>query len=94
MNSKRLFLIFTIVLIILLIPFMTMQFNNEVSWSIIDFILAGSLLFVTGIIINHILTKIKGSRPKLLLILVAIFLIFLVFMELGVGIFNTPFAGN
>ena len=71
-----------------------MQFSSEVNWSLFDFIGAGILLSIIGFTIDFVLCKTR-SRNKRPLILLAIFILFLlVWIELAVGLFNTPFAGN
>lgn len=94
MKNKRLSIILTVVAVLLLIPFIAMQFTNEVDWSLFDFIVAGILLTGTGLLCELVLRTVKKKEQRLLfcgLILVALVL---VWMELAVGIFGTPFAGS
>lgn len=35
--------------LILLVPFLAMQFTDEVAWTLSDFVIAGTLLFGTGL---------------------------------------------
>lgn len=37
-------------IVLLMIPLVAMQFTDEVNWSIIDFLIAGALLFGTGVL--------------------------------------------
>ena len=79
---------------LLLIPLIAMQLTNEVNWKILDFLVMFFLLFITGIIIKmeSKLIKIKSQRILIVSIISIIFL--LIWAELAVGIFGTPFAGN
>ena len=98
MNVKFLFnMIFRILLIVgilLLIPLIAMQLTDEVNWSFFDFIVMGALLTITGILIGVILQKVKNSKSKLILIITIVMIFFLMWAELAVGLFGTPFAGD
>lgn len=94
MKSKNILLILSIVITILLIPLITMQFTTEVNWEISDFLIAGSLLFVFGILIELIIRKVKQSHLKVVFIAVIILLLLLIWMELAVGLFNSPISGS
>lgn len=92
--KKRVLAIGIGVLLLLSIPFTAMQITNEVQWSGFDFVVAGCLLFLVGISINFILMKAKNFSSKVLYIMAALFLFTLIWLELAVGIFGTPFAGS
>lgn len=79
---------------LLLLPLVAMQFTSEVKWSPFDFLVAGFLLFGTGLIVELILSKVKQTSYRIALCAGAILVLFLVWAELAVGIFGTPFAGN
>ena len=94
MQNKRPIRIALITLVILLIPFIAMQFTNEVQWTIADFIIAGGLLFFAGLAIETVTRRIK-NKTYMVVLLVAIFsILILIWIELAVGIFGTPFSGN
>jgi asparagine N-glycosylation enzyme membrane subunit Stt3 len=93
-NYKTLIIIFTIVLLLLLIPFVAMQFTNEVNWSFFDFIVAGILLLVTSLTIDFVLQKIKSRKNQIIIVAIIIILLLLLWAELAVGIFGSPIAGN
>tara|TARA_R110000765_G_scaffold7802_5_gene25464 strand:+ start:228 stop:512 length:285 start_codon:yes stop_codon:yes gene_type:complete len=94
MQNKRPIRIALITLVILLIPFIAMQFTNEVQWTIADFIIAGGLLFFAGLAIETVARRIK-NKTYMVVLLVAIFsILILIWIELAVGIFGTPFSGN
>ncbi len=92
-SKRQIFILFSIA-VLLAVPFVAMQFSSEVNWSLYDFIGAGILLSIIGFTIDFVLRKTR-YRNKRSLILLAIFILFLlVWIELAVGLFNTPFAGN
>ena len=48
--NESLKIILIVVTILLLIPFIAMQFTDKVSWTILDFVVMGILLLGTGIL--------------------------------------------
>ncbi|RLD28886.1 MAG: hypothetical protein DRI75_05270 [Bacteroidetes bacterium] len=94
MKNKRLIAIVLTVAVILLIPFIAMQFTNEVDWTRSDFVIAGGILLGIGLLIDLVLRKLSTSKYKVPIIIAIVILFLLIWAELGVGIFGTPFAGN
>jgi hypothetical protein len=94
MKMKNLGVILISVLVLLLIPFVAMQFTSEVNWNILDFIIMGILLFGTGLFCELILRKVKSTQYRILICGLLLLIFFLVWAELAVGIFGTPLAGN
>lgn len=94
MKNKRLMIILVAVGVLLLIPLVAMQFTNEVNWSGFDFLVMGVLLLGTGLICELVLRKVKKRTNRLVLCLAVLGIFILVWMELAVGIFGTPFAGS
>ncbi|MFP4064288.1 MAG: hypothetical protein ACLFS0_02140 [Bacteroidales bacterium] len=94
MKNKRLIAILLSALILLLIPFVAMQFTNEINWSIADFLIMGILLLVTGLLCELVLRRIKSLTNRIIICGVILFALFFVWAELAVGIFGTPFAGS
>ena len=94
MQNKRLIAIVGIVILLLLIPLIAMQFTDEVSWTLFDFVIAGALLLGTGILCELVLRKVKKIKLKIIICLAILALLFLIWAELAVGIFGTPFSGN
>ena len=92
--NKRHFIIFLVTLSILLIPFIAMQFSNEVNWGLLDFIVAGVLLLGAGFIVDFVIRKVPKINYRITIIMALLILLFLIWAELAVGIFGTPFAGN
>ena len=79
---------------LLLIPFVGMQYSNEVNWSLNDFIIMGVILLSFGIIINKIIYHVGAFNKRVILISTLIILFLLLWAELAVGLFNSPFAGS
>ena len=94
MKSKNILLILSIVITILLIPLIAMQFTTEVNWKISDFIVAGVLLLTFGFLIELVIRKVKQSKLKAVFIVVIILLLLLIWIELAVGLFNSPISGS
>jgi len=94
MKNKRIIVIVVSIAIILLIPLIAMQFTDEVNWNLTDFIVAGGLLFGTGLMIEVVLRKVKKPERRTAIVIAIIALLLLVWAELAVGIFGTPFAGS
>jgi ABC-type cobalt transport system substrate-binding protein len=80
--------------VLLLIPLIAMQFTNEVDWGMLDFVVMGVLLFGTGLICEFVMRKVKKTEHRILIIAVILVALFLIWAELAVGIFGTPFAGS
>lgn len=93
MKNKRLLGILGVIVTILLIPAIAMQFSTEVNWSLFDFVIAGILLLLTGLAIEFVLRKVS-KKYQIILVLTILGLFLLIWIELAVGIFGTPFAGS
>lgn len=71
-----------------------MQFTNEVAWSVIDFVVAGILLLGTGLAIEFVLRKVKNINHRIIICILILLALLLLWLELAVGLFGTPIAGN
>jgi hypothetical protein len=80
-------------LFVLLVPLVGVIFF-ELDWSGFDFLVMTLLILSLSILINLILYYTDSSKLKLLLIFIVSILFLLIWAELAVGIFGTPFAGN
>jgi len=78
----------------LLITFIAMQLSNEVNWGLLDFIVAGVLLLGAGFIVDFVIRKVPKINYRITIIVTLLILLFLIWAELAVGIFGTPFSGN
>jgi len=81
-------------LLLLFIPHIAMQFTDEVKWNIGDFFIAGLMLFGIGFLIDLVTRKIEKKRYRIPIIIGIVMVFVLIWMELSVGIFNSPLAGN
>lgn len=94
MHNKRLTGIVLTVVLLLLTPLIAMQFTNEVNWSLSDFVVAGVLLLGTGLMCELVMRKIKKIEDRIAICVALLAALLLIWLELAVGIFGTPFAGS
>lgn len=94
MQNKRLISIVLTVAFLLLIPLIAMQFTNEVNWSLFDFVVMGVLLLGTGLMCELVLRKVNKMAHRIAICGALLVALFLIWAELAVGIFGTPFAGS
>jgi uncharacterized membrane protein YoaT (DUF817 family) len=87
MKTRRYIIIVSITALLLLIPFIGMQFTKEIRWTLLDFVIAAALLMLTGITLKYILENIKRKSYKIILSLGVFIILILVWIELAVGIF-------
>ncbi len=93
-QNKRLISIILVVPVLLMIPLIAMQFTNEVNWSLSDFIIMGVLLLSTGLICELIIRSVQKSTYRIALCIPVLVMLFLIWAELAVGVFGTPFSGS
>lgn len=94
MKNKRLIIILATAAILLTVPFIAMQVTNEVNWTSSDFLIMGILLFGTGLLCELFMRKVKSIKNRIIACGVVLLVFFLIWAELAVGIFGTPFAGS
>lgn len=78
--------------LLLLVPLVAMQFSDEVVWTLTDFVTAAALLFGTGL--AHLLLTLSAPRRRLPVAVALLVVLGLVWAELAVGVFGTPWAGS
>ncbi|MFS4432077.1 hypothetical protein [Chryseobacterium sp. GVT01B] len=81
-------------LVLLCIPLLGNLFSKEVNWSVSDFLIAAALLFTTAFLVNLVRNKIKKQSQKVLICIFILLALALIWMELAVGVFGSPFAGS
>ena len=94
LEDIRLIGIITTAFVILSILLVAMQFTTEVNWKFGDFIILGILLLGTGLLCELVLRKIQKPQHRVLLCGFLMLVLFLVWAELAVGVFESPFAGS
>lgn len=94
MTKKSLSIIISVTVIFLLIPLIAMQLSNDVQWKTSDFLMAAILLLSAGIATDLIIRKVQKKESKIVLILAILVIIAIIFIELAVGLFDSPFAGS
>lgn len=73
---------------ILLIPFLANIFVDSWNWGIGDFIVAGVLLFVTGLALDFTMKKLTNPVYRIITIIAIIAVFLLIWIDLAVGIFK------
>lgn len=73
--------------LILLIPLVAMQFTGEVNWTPGDFIVAGALIFGTGLAFE-LITRRVGKRYRIVVGVVLALAFMWLWVELAVGLFT------
>lgn len=71
-----------------------MKFSDKVDWSAFDFMVMGFLLLSLGLGLHVVWIKGKNFKQRNILIILLIFLFILIWAELAVGLFGTPFSGT
>jgi len=93
-QNKRLIGIVLTVLLLLLIPLIAMQFTTEVSWTVLDFVVAAILLLGTGFMCELVIRKTNKIKYRIAICVVLLAALLLIWAELAVGIFGTPLSGH
>jgi hypothetical protein len=79
---------------LLIVPLIGMSITEEVNWSLFDFFIMGALILSVSIGIRFILNKTKNVKNRIIYMGILGLLCLLVWAELAIGVFGTPFAGN
>jgi hypothetical protein len=80
--------------LILLIPLVAMQFTDEVNWDLFDFAVIGALLLGTGLMYELAARGVSNAKHRAVIAVVLTAALLLVWAELAVGVFGSPFAGQ
>lgn len=93
-DNRRLALYLSAIAFLLLLPLVAMQFTEEVNWTGGDFLVMGGLLLLVALGLDGILRVVKGFRNRIILVGLLLIVFLIVWAELAVGVFGTPFAGS
>lgn len=94
MKNRRLIIIMIVIAFLLCIPLVAMQFTKEVDWNWFDFLVMGILMMGTGLLCELVMRWVNSLAGRILICGVILLTFFLIWAELAVGIFGTPFAGS
>ena len=93
-TRSSLFKVLGVTLILLLIPLIASLISDQEDWHVNDYILMGFMVFTTGLIGINVLKVIKNKKIRWITIALLCLVFLLVWAELAVGVFDTPFAGS
>jgi hypothetical protein len=73
---------------VLLVPLIAMQITSEVNWTLFDFVIAGTLLCITGLMYEFVVRRLANRQRRIIAaVLLALGFLYL-WSELAVGIFT------
>jgi uncharacterized PurR-regulated membrane protein YhhQ (DUF165 family) len=93
-QKQKTITIYALPLVLLCIPLLGNLFSKEVNWSASDFLIAGALLFTAAFLINLVRNRVKKQSQKVMICIFILLALVLVWLELAIGIFGSPFAGS
>lgn len=93
-QKQKTTIIFAVPALLLAAAFFANLLMKDLNWSIFDFIVATVILFATAFLVNLVVLSNKTFITKVLISFVILLIVCLVWIELAVGIFGSPFAGN
>lgn len=86
MNSRTLILVFSAIALLLAIPAVSMEFTDEVNWTLWDFLVAAFLLLIVASILLYIRNNVRVRKRRILFYLASIFIFLAIWAELAVGV--------
>jgi hypothetical protein len=89
MRNPHILRIAVVVGLLLLIPFVAMQFSDEVNWTFLDFVFAGALLFGTGLAYDLIARRAGSLAYRIAAGLALLTMLLLVWINAAVGIIGS-----
>lgn len=80
--------------LVLLVPLVAMLFTDELDWGVADFIIVSILLAGIGVAAQLIINGVKNNSRQVAKGVVLAAAMLLIWAELAVGVFGSPFAGS
>jgi hypothetical protein len=80
--------------LVMLLPLLAMQVTDDVAWSAFDFAVAGVLLFSAGLVYVLTTRHMTNRRRRIAVGVAVAAALLLIWIELAVGLFGTPFTGS
>jgi len=81
-------------LLLLLLPLLGMFISDEINWSFFVFIIMAVLILTLSFSIKQLFNTTKKLKYRIIGISLILLVFIMIWAELAVGIFGTPFAGN
>ena len=94
MPTRTFIKIFGITIVLLLLPFVSSLFNDQIDWDVLDYSVMGSMIFTAISLFFYTNRKFKKTKSSYWIEIFILVIFLLLWAELAVGIFNTPFAGS
>jgi hypothetical protein len=94
MQRRNLLRVVLITALILAVPLVAMQFTEGVDWDIRDFTIVAVLLLTTGFAYELAVKRISNPNYRTITALALLGGLLLIWAELAVGVFGSPFAGS
>jgi hypothetical protein len=88
-SAKSLIRVVLVTAAILMVPLIAMRFTSEVSWTALDFAVAGFLLIGTGLLLEWARKKLNNVVHRRIAIAAILFALLFVWAQLAVGIFGS-----
>ncbi|WP_298148089.1 hypothetical protein [Flavobacterium sp.] len=91
---KRAFSIIVLIVAFLCLPLILMQFTDEIYWTSADFLAMAGILLGFWLFLEILYRFVHKKAQRILVGFIVLIVFILIWAELAVGIFNSPFAGN
>ena len=86
MNRKVTIGIFIVTALLLSVPLVAQQFTQEVNWSVMDFVVMGTLLCGSGLMVQFVASQSRNAAYKLGVLMAVGTGLFLIWINLAVGL--------
>ena len=86
MNSKNIIRPLITTVVVLLVPFVAMQFTHEVAWGLGDFLIMGALIFGGSLLCELAVMRIKPRWQQVATCVAIAVAVLLVWLQLAVGV--------